>query len=200
MQQPLLLRGIERIAEFLALLSGGAVAVLALLVAFDIFARRLLGFSLQGTDELGGYVLAIVGALGFGYTLLRRGHPRIDIAFGLFPARMRDALHVLAYACLTAIALFMAYHTFAEFQQTQKFGTVTNTPLRTPLAWPQAIWVIGAFYFVLVGVVTTLHAAILFFTSPAALRAHYAPVSIQDEVSDFLDDTKLAGDQTNART
>ena len=128
MQQPLLLRGIEQIARILALLSGGAVALLAFLVAFDIISRRFMGFSLQGTDELGGYVLAIVGALGFGFTLLRRGHPRIDIAFGLFPPRLRDALHILAYASLTAMAVFMAYHSLEEFRQTLKFGTVTNTP------------------------------------------------------------------------
>lgn len=199
MRQPQLLRWIEQIARILALFSGGAVAVLALLVAFDIISRRFMGFSLQGTDELGGYVLAIVGSLGFGYTLLRRGHPRIDIAFGLFAPRLRDALHVLAYASLTAMAIFMALHSLEELRQTLKFGTVTNTPLRTPLAWPQLIWVVGTCYFVLVGMVSTLHGLILFFSAPQALRAHYAPVSIEDEVSEFLEDTQIGGGEIHAR-
>lgn len=188
MQSPPLLIGVEKLARFLALLSGGAVALLALLVAFDIISRRFFGFSLQGTDELGGYVLALVGSFGFGYTLLRKGHPRIDIGFRLFPTRMQDALHVLAYASLTAMALFMAQHALAEFNQTLKFGTVTNTPLQTPLALPQGLWLFGSLYFAVVGLITTAHAAMLFFTHPEALRHHYAPPSVEEEVHEFIDD------------
>jgi TRAP-type C4-dicarboxylate transport system permease small subunit len=84
MKPPPALRALDQIAVVFALFAGVAVAILSLLIVFDIAARSLFRFSLQGTDELGGYTLALTGSLGLAYTLIRRGHPRIDIGFRFF--------------------------------------------------------------------------------------------------------------------
>ncbi|MBL9059563.1 MAG: TRAP transporter small permease, partial [Mangrovicoccus sp.] len=75
MQPPPALRALDRVAIVLALVAGVAVAILSGLIVFDIAARSLFRYSLQGTDELGGYTLALTGSLGLAFTLIRRGHP-----------------------------------------------------------------------------------------------------------------------------
>lgn len=175
------------VAVSLAILAGAAVAGLAALILADILGRDLLGASLQGTDELGGYVLAFAGSLGLSLTLLNRGHPRIDIFLRLFPRGLRGALHVLAQAGIAAMGIFMTWHAAGELSETIRFGAVTNTPLRTPLWVPQAIWVFGTGFFALTASLTTIHAASL-LRDPQALDALYGPPTVDEEVGHYLEE------------
>jgi len=134
-----------------------------------------------------GYTLALVGSLGLSHTLLRRGHPRIDVAFGLFPARTRAALHVLALALATmsGFALFMTAHALGEFGQALRFSAVANTPLQTPLWIPQGMWVLGTGFFALTAAILTIHGALLLRADPARVSSLYGPVTVEDEVRDY---------------
>jgi len=183
---PLVLRAFEAGSRVLALLAGMAVVVLAVLICIDIGARSLLRVSVQGTDELGGYVLALVGSFGLAYTLIRKGHPRIDIGMRILPRLVQGPLHVLAQAVLAAVACFMAYHAWSELSGTIRFGAVTNTPLKTPLWVPQALWVAGTATFALVALTNTLHGLGLLLRAPHRVMAFYGPTSVEEEVEDFI--------------
>lgn len=88
---------------------------------------------------------------------MRKGHPHIDLGMKVLPRTWHAPLHVLAQAVLAAIALFMTFHAWGELAGTIRFGTVTNTPLKTPLWVPQGLWVAGTATFALVAVTNTLH-------------------------------------------
>ena len=152
----------------------------------DIVGRDFLGASIQGTDELGGYVLAFVGSLGMALTLLRRGHPRIEIFFRFFPRMMRDALHALAQLAMAGFALFMAWHAWGELQTTLRFGSITNTPLQTPLWVPQGVWVLGMAFFALTACLCALHAVTLLFTDRAAIERRYGAPTVEEEVRQYV--------------
>lgn len=184
--RPAFLGVAEKIAVFLALCAGGTVLVLALLIFADIIGRDLLGVSVQGTDEIGGYVLAFVGSLGMALTLLRRGHPRIDLFFRFFPNVVGDGLHVLAQITIAAVAVFMTWHAWAELQTTLRFGSITNTPLQTPLWVPQAIWVLGTVFFAITACLTAAHAVFLLLGDRAGVARFYGPVTIDEEVSTYV--------------
>lgn len=181
-----LLKITERIAAALAMVAGGAVAVLAVLITVDIVGRDFLGVSIQGTDEIGGYVLAFVGSLGMALTLLRRGHPRIEIFFRFFPRAMRDALHALAQLTMAGFALFMAWHAWAELQTTLRFGAITNTPLQTPLWVPQLVWLTGMMFFALTACLATLHALVLLLSDRASMERHYGTPTVEEEVRQYV--------------
>jgi len=140
---------------------------------------------IQGTDEIGGYVLAFVGSLGMALTLLRRGHPRIDLFFRFFPAKIAVGLHVLAQIGIAALALFMSWHAWAELQTTLRFGAVTNTPLQTTLWVLQAIWVAGTAFFALTACLTSVHAIALLVLAPERVMHFYGPVTVEEEVSHY---------------
>ena len=187
LDQPLLLHRLEQIAAMLALGAGVAIAILAVLISVDIFGREVLAVSIQGTDEIGGYVLAFVGSLGMSLTLLRRGHPRIDLFFRFFPKTVQDMLHVLAQATMAGFAIFLAWHALGEFRETLRFGSITNTPLQTPLWIPQVVWVAGLGFFALTACVTTAHALLLLLTKPAAVSRVYGPPTVDEEVGHYVD-------------
>lgn len=182
---PLLLRAIKGIAMICALLAGGAVLVLAVLILIDIVGRSF-GHSIQGTDELGGYVLALCGSLGLSWALLNRGHPRIDLGFRFFPRPLRNVLHVLAQGTIFLFALFMTWHAVAEFRTTLKFDAVTNTPLQTPLWLPQVFWLLGLCLFTLTALSNTLHGIWLMSRTPNEVSRHYGPSSVAEEVGEYV--------------
>lgn len=182
-----LLRAIERIAATLALVAGVAIAVLAVLITIDIVGRDVFGASIQGTDEIGGYVLAFVGSLGMALTLLRRGHPRIEIFFRFFPALLRDGLHVLAQLAMAGFAIFMAWHAWGELQATLRFGAITNTPLQTPLWVPQSVWLAGMVFFAFTACLTSLHALVLLASDRGAIEARYGTPTVEEEVGAYVD-------------
>lgn len=189
MKNPPVLAAFDKAAQLLALIAGAAVVALSFLIVFDIVARSLFRYSIQGTDELGGYTLALVGSLGLAYTLMRRGHPRIDIAFKHFPARMQAALHVLSLATIAGFALFMTRHAYGELSETLAFGTITNTPLQTPLWVPQTFWVAGTAFFALAAIAMTVHGALLFFSSPDRVGNYYGPLTVKEEVLEYVSET-----------
>lgn len=200
MNTPSAIRILDRIAVILALVAGGAVAVLAVLIVIDITARSLFRFSLQGTDELGGYTLALTGSLGLAYTLIRRGHPRIDIGFRFFPPRMRQFLHVAALATLTGLALFMSQHAIDEFRGTIAFGSVTNTPLQTPLWVPQVFWVAGTCFFALAALMMTVHGALLLGRGKGRdVETRYGPLTVDEELDEYLHPDTTPFDGTTGR-
>ncbi len=180
------LRIVEHVAATLALVAGLAIAVLAVLISVDIVGRDFFGASIQGTDEIGGYVLAFVGSLGMALTLLRRGHPRIELFFRFFPRALRDGLHVLAQLTMAAFAVFMAWHAWGELQTTLRFGAITNTPLQTPLWVPQAVWLSGMTFFALTACLASVHAILLLLTDSAAIERRYGAPTVEEEVSQYI--------------
>ena len=200
MTQPPAMRVLDRIAALLAIFAGGAVAVLAVLIVLDIAARSLLRFSLQGTDELGGYTLALTGSLGLAYTLIRRGHPRIDIGFRFFPPRMRQVLHVVALATLSALALFMSDHAIEEFRGTLAFGSITNTPLQTPLWVPQVFWVAGTVFFAMTALAMTGHGAMLLWQGRGReVEGLYGPLTVDEELDEYRHPDAPSADMTSGK-
>lgn len=185
MREPLILRACDILATAFALLAGLAALALALMIGFDVLARRLLGFSVQGTDELGGYTLALIGSLGLAYALMRRRHTRIDLLLPWLPARLARALDALALASLAAFAAFMADHARLAFEETWEFDSLANTPLQTPLWIPQGFWMIGTIAFALCALAQAAHAAWLFFAAPDRLGALYGPLTTRDELAEF---------------
>ena len=69
----------DRLGTVLSWVFGGLLVGLSAFVAAETVSRKLFNFSFQGADELGGYVLAIGGALSFTVALIERAHIRIDL-------------------------------------------------------------------------------------------------------------------------
>ena len=188
----LLHRAINGLSSAAAILSGIAVVLLALLIGFDVIARHFFGVSVQGTDELGGYTLALIGSLGLTYALTTRSHTRIDIALPLLPARGRAWAHALAYATLAAFAIFITRHAGSAFLESWEFDSTANTPLQTPMWVPQGLWVVGTALFAATTVLYALDALRLAFSDPTTANQRYGPKTTTEELESFVKERQLA--------
>lgn len=143
----------RRLAEGLGVATGWALLLYCFAVGVEIIGRRFLGFSLQGVDEYGGYLMALIVAIGFSCALYSESHIRIDILLPKLPRRLTLWLNAAALGALILFGAFLVWRGSDVLVQSYTLRSVAPTPLLTPVAIPQALWVAALVLFV---VATTL--------------------------------------------
>ncbi len=121
-----------RIAHVCSILFGYALVGLSLVVVVETLGRKLIGFSLQGADELGGYVLAVGSTVAFTVTLIERGHIRIDIFRHLLPHQVMAAVDWLAAFLMFCFSALLAGVCLQVLRETIEYGSVAPSPWATP--------------------------------------------------------------------
>ena len=148
----------RRFADGLAVLTGWALLIYCFAVGVEILGRRYFGFSLQGVDEIGGYLMALIVAIGFTCALYSESHIRIDILLPRLPRRVTLWLNAAALAGLTGFAFFLVWQGSSVLTQSYKLRAVAPTPLLTPMAVPQAAWVALLILFLVAAILCLLRA------------------------------------------
>lgn len=173
---------VEPVARVAAIVCGYAVLLLSLAVSVEIIGRKLFSHSFPGTDDMGGYVLAIVAIVGASYTMAKRGHTRVDIFLVKMPNGWQRALNLLAMVTMAAFATFAAWRGSTVLLESIEFQSVASNPLQTPLWQPQSLWLVGLVLFALISLAYALHALLLFVQRDPKLNRFYGPASVQDEL------------------
>jgi TRAP-type mannitol/chloroaromatic compound transport system permease small subunit len=176
-------RWLERPIDILVLAVGWWLIVLSFATCVEMVSRKLFAFSLQGVDEVGGYTLAIVGAIGFSYTLVTRGHTRIDFLVGKLPLRARSVLNVLAMVTLAGMAVFAVLRGWVVLSESIEFQSRSTTPLQTPIWIPQSLWLLGWALFCIATLAMAVHAvALLLRGRHAEINTVYGPQTLDEEI------------------
>lgn len=154
----------HRLARYGAWVAGALIIAAAVLIGVDIAMRKLFSTSIGGASELSGYVLAISASWGFALTLLDRAHIRIDSLYVVLPVRLRAVLDILGLLTMLGFVGYLTWQSNHVFMQTYQLGSRALTPIATPLAIPQFLWVFGMVYFLLVVVLLLVRALVAFVT------------------------------------
>lgn len=162
---------------------GWALMAICFATLYDIVARRAFGHSVQGVNELGAYLLAIVSAFGFSSALLQKAHSRVDFLFPRMPPLMVAVLNLLAALLLFALAAFSVWQGWHVLDESLLFDARAPTPLGTPLWIPQGLWLVGLAVFAGVTGASVLHALLLFATDHARLNRFYGPLAIEGQIA-----------------
>lgn len=141
------LRWVERLSRLFAWLGGVMLLAMVVLICLEIVLRRLAGVSLGLSFEYSGYVLGVAASWSFAYALFHKAHIRIDAAYVRLAAKGRIALDLVAMAAFAAFAVMCAQAALGVLTETLDRGTVSNTPLHTPMWIPQLLWVMGWLWF-----------------------------------------------------
>jgi TRAP-type C4-dicarboxylate transport system permease small subunit len=144
-------RTLEGISSRAMTVAGWCYLVITVLICFDIFARRLLGFSTEATTEVTGYLMAIGMSWGLAGTLFERGHVRIDVLVQKLPLKVRVWLHLASLFALLVATGFFAWGAFALARDSWELGATDLSALHTPLAIPQGLWAAGLALLLLAG-------------------------------------------------
>ncbi|MDH3688829.1 MAG: TRAP transporter small permease [Gammaproteobacteria bacterium] len=191
-------RIVEPIARMIAILCGYGIMLLSIAVTVEIIGRKLFAFSLQGIDDIGGYVLAITATIGASYTIAVRGHARVDVFLVRMPASWQRVLNALAIVTLAGFAIFATWRGSVVLMESIEFQSVATNPLQTPLWQPQSIWLFGLALFAIIGVTYAVHAVWLLIRSRPELNSWYGPKTAHDELEAEL--TALAEREAQAET
>jgi TRAP-type C4-dicarboxylate transport system permease small subunit len=170
--------------RLIGILGGYAFLGLSFLIVFEILARKLLNFSVQGVDEIGGYVVAVVGTFGMALAAVHRAHTRIDVLLLRLPGRVQAWLNLLAYVVLGLGAAFMAWMGWRTLSDSLAFGSISSTPLQTPLWIPQSLWLAGLCLFGLSALWSALRGLIALRGGIAAADRVLAPPSLREEIEE----------------
>jgi len=167
---------------------GGLFILAALVVAVEVVIRKVFTLSIGGADELSGYALAVASAWAYGFALLGRAHVRIDTLYVILPVRLAAVLDLLGVAFFLVFFALVWWHGLGVLLQTVEVGSRSMTPLQTPLAIPQALWVAGLSTVVATAAILLVRAGILFVTGDlAALRRLVGSKSSYEEVAEEVE-------------
>jgi TRAP-type mannitol/chloroaromatic compound transport system permease small subunit len=142
----------DQLATYVSRLFGWSLLFLAGFVALETMLRKLFNTSLQGADELGGYILALGSSLAFAVTLIDRAHIRIDILHTHLSIRAQAVLDLLAALSLALLGAFLLYVGWFVIRDTLSYGSTAPTPWATPLIWPQGAWYAALSFFSVVAI------------------------------------------------
>ncbi len=179
----------DRLITVTSWIFGMMLLALSLFVTIETIARKIWNYSFQGADELGGYVLAVGGALSFTIALWERGHVRIDLVHERLPASMQALLNWLSILLLAGFGLFFAWYGFKVIQDTLLYKSAAATPWATPLIYPQSVWYAALALFTLTSAVLLIRATALLIRGRLDdLNATFDPRSAMEELADELSD------------
>lgn len=171
------------IARISCIIAGWALMAISIGATLEVLSRKFLNLSFQGLDEIGGYMMAAVSAVGFAYALTTRSHMRVTLLFPYVSRSVQAWLNVIAMVTLAGMAVFCAYRGIYEVGESLSSLKRSNTPLQVPLWIPQAFWFYGMALFAFGTVLTAIDAISLLFTDRSTLNRLYGPQSLEEEIS-----------------
>jgi TRAP-type C4-dicarboxylate transport system permease small subunit len=184
----------KRFESFAAAVFGLLFLLLAVAVATETITRKVFNYSLQGVDELGGYILAVGAALSFAVALVSRAHIRIDIVHEHFPRFMRIALNLASALALLVCAAALTRMAWIAWSDSVLFASTAQTPWATPLRYPQALWLAAMGIFLAVAVLQILRMIVVAARDGVErIDKDYSPRGSKEELEEELQDIKARG-------
>lgn len=178
---------LARLSDVLAVAAGWAILGLSVLILFDVVARKLFGMTVGGTDELGGYVLAVSAAFGFAYALAEKAHIRVDMVLDHISLRARAVLHLAALIAISMYAGVLLWRGALVVFASWQLSATASTGLGLPLVVPQGLWVAGLALFAVMAVSQTVSCAMLIFSgSCEEADARFGTKPVEIEVAEEL--------------
>ncbi len=153
--------GVCRAINRLTLIGLGVLIWGGVMIVLIDITLRLFGFSLGGTDEISGYIMAISAAWGMGYTLTALGHIRIEALRDLCGTNFKLLYDVLAIAAVAVVVTLIAFKGWPVVETSIRNQSRANTPLETLLWTVQLPWFIGWIWFAVVAWIQFLASLIL---------------------------------------
>jgi TRAP-type C4-dicarboxylate transport system permease small subunit len=135
---------LTRLLTNVAVLIGGVFMIGASLVIFvEVLIRKFANMSLEGLHEVSGFAMAVTFAWAMPFTILTRGHIRVDVLYGRLSRRWRLGLDIFAALAFSFYLIALAIHAYTLTAASWSAGTIASGILGIPLYIPQALWALG---------------------------------------------------------
>jgi TRAP-type C4-dicarboxylate transport system permease small subunit len=161
-----------------------ALVAIAVLVFAQIAGRILdrvlvavggsaIGFQVPSLAEIGGFLFVGAAFLALPATLKAAGHVRVTMLAQALPPMAARAVTVIVLGAALALAVFAAWHSGIQVQDSWAFNSVSFGMIRVPLWIPQGVMTLGLALFALAladELITALKGGIPAFVAAEAAR------------------------------
>lgn len=125
-------------------LQGWLLCLLMVLILVEVATRYVLQNPLSVAEEYGGYILVAIVFIGLAYTWKERSHVRVTLLTDRLPLKAQLALRLITVLIAAVLAGFMVVASWQLVDESLMFGDRSGSWLRTPLAWPQMVLILGS--------------------------------------------------------
>ena len=136
---------IEKVTDVLSgHLQAGIIFFLMGMLLVEVLTRYILRSPLSIADEMGGYLLVSITFMGLAYTWKEKGHVRVSLLISRLPHKFAHLLRFITLILATLFTLPLMKACYDLISDSLLFESRSGSWLRTPLAYPQTILLIGA--------------------------------------------------------
>jgi TRAP-type C4-dicarboxylate transport system permease small subunit len=136
---------IEKVTDVLSgYLQAGIIFFLMVMLLVEVLTRYILRSPLSVADEMGGYLLVAITFMGLAYTWKEKGHVRVSLLISRLPDKFGRQLRFITLILATVFTLPLIKACYDLISDSLLFESRSGSWLRTPLAYPQTILLIGA--------------------------------------------------------
>ena len=140
-----IVRFIEKMTDVLSgHLQAGIIFLLMVMLLLEVLTRYVLRSPISIADEMGGYLLVCITFMGLAYTWKEKGHVRVSLLVSRLPDKIARALRFITLILATLFTLPLIKACYDLIMDSLLFESRSGSWLRTPLAYPQIILLIGA--------------------------------------------------------
>jgi len=156
-----IIKFIEKVTDVLSgQLQAGIIFFLMVLLLAEVLTRYILRSPLSIADEMGGYLLVSITFMGLAYTWKEKGHVRVSLLISRLPDKFAHLLRFITLILATLFTIPLMKACYDLIADSLLFESRSGSWLRTPLAYPQTILLIGAIMLFLQLVAEIIKAAI----------------------------------------
>jgi len=139
--------GVERVVRFVTLSGAGLAALMVLIVfgvvSYSVFMRYVLGTPVTISDELNGFIVVAMVALGAGEVLLRGEHFGVDLLTERAGLRTRWLVDIWGMIGVILVAAAVLYSAVLMVRFSYDFGVYSDGYLGVQMWIPQGFLLIG---------------------------------------------------------
>jgi TRAP-type C4-dicarboxylate transport system permease small subunit len=124
-------RTVYWVAKYLQYIAGAGVIALMLLQVANMVGRVIFGSPIQGTTDIGSYMLLVVTALGLGWAALEGRHIKVDLVTDRLPAKARLAIAVVILTITLGVVIYVTYvNAWAALTWPERTTSVLKIPYK----------------------------------------------------------------------
>ena len=136
---------IEKVTDVLSgHLQAGIIFFLMVMLLVEVLTRYILRSPLSIAEEMGGYLLVAITFMGLAYTWKEKGHVRVSLLISRLPHKFAHLLRFITLILATLFTIPLIKASYDLISDSLLFESRSGSWLRTPLAYPQTIMLIGA--------------------------------------------------------
>ena len=131
------------------LAGAAAVALMGLLITYEVIARAVFGESTLMADEMSAYLLVLLIFMGLAYCLHNDGMLRVEFLFNRFPPKVQAAVELVSGLLALAYMVLLTYNCWMFVYESYDLGYTSVHPSGIKLWIPQLAIPVGCSLMVL---------------------------------------------------